>query len=161
MNKIRKITVLFMVVIMTLILCSCGTKGSKVKDYEGFYTTTYTTSSGMTTYHEAMIIDKKGNVKYGSVSGYYTQTVFEGTMEIENDKGVFYCSDSWGYRKEWINEFPFTLTLLNDGEKLNGIFTGDLGARNFTKVSEEELKTFCEENEVFISIDELKESRNQ
>ena len=161
MNKVWKSIILLIAVFSALTLCACGTKGSKVKDYAGCYITTYTTSTGMTTYQEAMVIDKQGNVRYGMTTSEFTQTAFEGTLNIENDKGVFYCSDSYGYKKEWINEFPLTLTLLNDGDGLNAIFTGDLGSRNFTKVSEDEMNAFCEENYIFLDIEELKKPIDQ
>lgn len=120
MNMKRRFLLLLVSFLCTLSLCSCGEKGSKLKDYAGYYTyfkeVPYDYSDS-----EAIEISKDGKVVYKvhrltSVSRIGTTY---GTLNVKDNKGYFYNAGFEGDEKiNWSKCFPLYLTLIDDGDAL-------------------------------------------
>ncbi len=140
----KRLIVLLIAVMCVLCLCSCGKKGSKLKDYVGYYT--YTSGDN---YYTALEISKDGAVIYRVFRDYYVGTTY-GTMDVADNKGHFYNTNYEGDSNlNWTNCFPLTLTLINDGKGLYVESDTDTWIPDsYNRVDEELYTAFCTEHKL-------------
>ncbi len=160
MDRMKRFVAVVLSVVLVVSLCACGgKKGSKVKDYVGYYT--YTTRNNVDhLIAYAMEINKNGDVvwrlsreKYADFRVHGKTT---GTINIEGNKACFYNMNYEGDSElNWDDIFPLTLTLINDG---NGLYlesaSEDWSPDSYTRIDKKEFESFCIENQLYLDDEE-------
>lgn len=143
MKTSKIFSIILLSVLFTLCLCACGEKGSKVKDYQGYYT--YTKDN----YSTAIEITKDGAVTY-RVRKLYDLATTVGTINVVENKGYFYSTDFDGDKTlDWTKCFPLALTLINDGEGLYVESDADTWTPDsYIRVDKETYYKFCSDKEL-------------
>ena len=158
MIRFKKIMVVMLAVVFAISLCACGEKGSKVKDYAGYYIYEDPNSSNVKFTYEAMNINKDGDVilrvrMYDMNYWNFPRTgVTKGTLNIEENRGIFYNTSFEG-TDEKINlsaYFPLILTMLNDDELYVDSEATGWEADAYKKVDKKEFDSFCTEHELYL-----------
>jgi len=157
-NKNRRISALLLTLLFVMIsLCACGAKGSKVKDYAGYYIYEAPNSSNVKFCYCAINISKDGNTtlrarQYDMNHWNFPRTgVTSGSLSIDEDKALFYNTSFEGTDEKinWSNYFPLIFSLLNDGDILYVDSDADgWSADSYTKVDKDEYDSFCAEHEL-------------
>ncbi len=137
-------------------LCACGEKGSKIKDYSGYYIyhDEYKSVEYNQNYYTAMEISSKGEVIYWTAKDYsyhYNDSIGKTCGSIDVDKeaseAIFYnTSYEGGNNTDFRDYFPLILKLINDGEGLYVDGSNNWVPDSYTRVSKKEYKEFCEEH---------------
>lgn len=148
--------VLTLVVLSMVFLCACGEKGSKIKDYSGYYiyNKEYKSVDYNRNCYEAMEISSKGEVVYWAEYDYsflYNDSIGKTCGSIDVDKeaseAIFYnTSYEGGNNTDWREDFPLIFKLINDGEGLYVDGSNNWEPDSYTRVSKKEYKEFCEEH---------------
>ena len=153
--------VLTLVVLSMVFLCACGEKGSKIKDYSGYYTYHLERDNlennrvkDHENYYAAIEISSKGEVVYWNAKDYeyfYYDSIGKtcGSIDVgkEEAKATFYNTSYEGNNNSNFSEyFPLTLTLINNGDELYVDGSNGWVPDSYTRVSKNEYKEFCEEH---------------
>lgn len=153
--------VLILVVLSMVFLCACGEKGSKIKDYSGYYTYHYERDNlennrvkDHENYYSAIEISSKGEVVYWNAKDYehfYYDSIGKTCGSIDVDKeaseAIFYNTSYEGENNTDFSEyFPLIFKLINDGEDLYVDGSNNWNPDSYTRVSKKEYEEFCEEH---------------